>query len=247
VAYRELRPPPSIAAHVACLWVSDGPPTGPVLPDGCVDVVWTGRGLVVAGPSTQAFTSGRPDGANGPVVGVRFRVGAAGAALRTPMHELRDSSPHAADLWRDGASIADRIAATPSAAERLDVLTAAVTRRLAGAAPVNPAVRAAVTALARPGTRIAGIGAGLSERQLRRRFEVEVGYSPKVLARVLRLQRFLWLARLHPAAGLAALAVTAGYADQSHLGRETLRLTGTSPATLLGTRAGAAGEPELRA
>ncbi len=35
---------------------------------------------------------------------------------------------------------------------------------------------------------------GVSERQLRRRFEDAVGYGPKTLARVLRFQRFLALA-----------------------------------------------------
>ena len=36
---------------------------------------------------------------------------------------------------------------------------------------------------------------GVSERQLRRRFADAVGYGPKTLARVLRFQRFLALAR----------------------------------------------------
>jgi len=52
VAYREL-----ILAdrHVACLWVRDAEPETRqhrIVPDACVDVVWTGARLVVAGPAT---------------------------------------------------------------------------------------------------------------------------------------------------------------------------------------------------
>ncbi|HEU5431885.1 MAG TPA: helix-turn-helix domain-containing protein, partial [Thermomicrobiales bacterium] len=76
---------------------------------------------------------------------------------------------------------------------------------------------------------------GISERQLRRRFESSVGYGPKMLQRILRLQRLLWLAsgsdgeRL----GLAGLAIAAGYADQPHMTRETVALTGATPGQLL--------------
>jgi transcriptional regulator GlxA family with amidase domain len=71
---------------------------------------------------------------------------------------------------------------------------------------------------------------GVSDRQLRRRFDAAVGYGPKTLQRVLRFRRFL--ARVHAAeAGvdLALLAFEAGYADQSHLTREASALSGMSP------------------
>ena len=70
---------------------------------------------------------------------------------------------------------------------------------------------------------------GLSERQLLRRFDDAVGYGPKVLARVLRLQRLL---ALPPGAGLAEAALEAGYADQAHMSAEVRRLTGLTPAEL---------------
>jgi transcriptional regulator GlxA family with amidase domain len=73
----------------------------------------------------------------------------------------------------------------------------------------------------------------LSERQLRRRFHDAVGYGPKTLGRVMRLQRFLRLARAQPDAGLAALAADAGYADQAHLSGDARALTGRTPSALL--------------
>ena len=75
---------------------------------------------------------------------------------------------------------------------------------------------------------------GLSERHLRRRMEDAVGYSPRMLARIVRFQQFLRAAR---AAGaerhLAGLAADVGYADQAHLTRESRDLGGQPPAALL--------------
>jgi AraC-like DNA-binding protein len=121
---------------------------------------------------------------------------------------------------------------------RLAVLVEGLAARLDGAPAIDPAVRASVLALrstpATPVTALAA-GTGLSERQLRRRVDVAVGYSPRMLARVVRFQRFLRAARATPAAArdLARLAGEAGYADQAHLTREARRLAGLPPAALL--------------
>lgn len=244
--YREIPAPRSVASHVACLWVSTGVAIGGVLPDGCVDLVWTGRRLVVAGPSTRPFTA---DAATSvPRVGLRFRIGAAGTVLRYPMSELRDRSPELADVWSGVNDLPERVAEADSARKQLQLLTAAVGRRLLDTDAIDPTVRAAVVALVEPRTRMADVRFALSERQLRRRFGTEVGYGPQTLARILRLQRLLYLVHDVPRSagtGLAALAVAAGYADQSHLGREASRLTGLTPASLLATPVTAAGEPGL--
>jgi AraC-like DNA-binding protein len=59
---------------------------------------------------------------------------------------------------------------------------------------------------------------------------VAFGYGPKVLARILRLQRAL--RSPHRTTDLARVAADAGYADQSHLSREVRALTGQSPTEL---------------
>ncbi|GAA3455412.1 DUF6597 domain-containing transcriptional factor [Dactylosporangium matsuzakiense] len=234
MSYRELPAPPALAGHVACLWVAGSGSGGPsrILPDGCADVVWTGRKLVVAGPSTRAFTAaGTP---SAPHVGVRFRTGAAGAALRYPMHELRDRSPQLSELVPGLSTLAERVADAQSPDAQLAVLAQAMQRRLAAAGPADPVVRSAVLALARPRSRVSALDLALSERQLRRRFQDEVGYGPRMLARILRLQRLLRLARSGAAGGaLAGLATAAGYADQAHLSRELRTLTGVTPSGLL--------------
>jgi hypothetical protein len=47
-----------------------------------------------------------------------------------------------------------------------------------------------------------------------------LGYGPKALDRVHRMQRFLKMASIHSEFGLAYLAGAAGYADQAHLSRK---------------------------
>jgi len=230
--YRELAPPPDLAAHVACAWttVARG---GHVLPDGCADLVWTGGGLVVAGPATQPAPAGVPVGT--PVFGVRFRLGAAGAALGLPAEELADLTVPVGEVW--APELSEQVAAGG-----LPALLAAVRQRLRAAEAVDPLARAAALGLARPGARVDTLGdeLGISERQLRRRFAGAVGYAPKTLARVLRFQRFLALAAR--GGDLAGLAFAAGYADQAHLTRECVRLSGRTPAVLLAAGAQPAGE-----
>src|SRR5688572_7737960 len=90
--YRERLPPPVERGSIACLWVSvggDRPRTTRVLPDACVDLVWSpDRGAWVAGPDTgPVIVRGGPGSI---VVGARFRPGAGGGALGLPLSELRD-------------------------------------------------------------------------------------------------------------------------------------------------------------
>jgi len=240
MAYREIAPPAALASHVACLWWRDGVASR-VLPDGCADLVWTGVDLVVAGPATRPITPRVSPGDR--KLGVRFRVGAAGAALGMPAAHLLDSSPPVSEIWADGDAVVERVAEALDARARLGVLVEIVGERLLRAPAPDPFVRASVLELTHPGTRMARLAGrlGISERQLRRRFQSAAGYPPRTLARVLRLQRFLSLAE-RDGRDLARLAADAGYADQPHLTRDCTRLTGLPAAALLATGAGPAGE-----
>ncbi len=236
MAYRELPPPPGLEGAVACVWESGGTATR-VLPDACVDLVWTQGRLIVAGPATVPVLAPATPGQGR--CGVRFRVGLAGAALGLPASELLDRSVPIADVWgAEGRRLEDRVAA---AAVPLEALVTGVAGRIADAR--EDIVRGAVLQVHEGGAGVPGLArrAALSERQLLRRFERAVGYGPRTLRRVLRLQRFLALAR--SGGSLARLAADAGYADQAHLTRECSLLAGMSPAALLTEGAGPAGEP----
>lgn len=237
--YREVAPPAELAAHVLCAWrlVADDAPSERILPDGCLDLVHVEGGrLLVAGPDTGPASAARRSGSV--TVGLRFRPGAAPAVLGVAAEELRNRRVPLEEIWNGvGAELDERLADAGSSAARLAVLAGAITHRL----PDAPAPDRLVAAAARrlhddPRARVADLAAelALSERQLRRRFHVAIGYGPKMLARVMRLQRLLALAPRND--GLAGLALAAGYADQAHMTAECTRLAGLPPAALLSAR-----------
>jgi AraC-like DNA-binding protein len=205
-----------------------------VLPDGCIDVIWIeGVGAQVTGPNTIAFTAAPPAGAH--VVGARLRPGTASALLDGIEPEaLRDACPSAAEaLGAFGARLEDVMPLARQPVLRLGDLLLDQARR---AKTPDPLVRGAVARLRLPGITVASLADSLavSERQLRRRVAAAVGYGPKLLVRVLRLQRALDAARSGDE--LAQAALGAGYADQAHFSSDCRALAGVSPGTLLGLR-----------
>ena len=85
--YRELSPSPRLARYVECYWSledSEGTPGHCVLPDGCVDILFSARngepvGLSVVGLMTTRQNFDLPAGQY--FFGVRFRPGMASAFM----------------------------------------------------------------------------------------------------------------------------------------------------------------------
>ncbi|MEU8921193.1 helix-turn-helix transcriptional regulator [Kitasatospora sp. NPDC048545] len=202
---------------------------GPVLPDGCMDLLWTPGRLLVAGPDTRAFRPG--PGLTGPWTGVRLRPGAAPALLGVPAHELRDRRVDLSDL-RPGAEVRRLTERIDAASDPAVALEALALRLAAAAQPEDPQIRAVVAALA-AGRSVAATAAavGLGARRLHRRSLAAFGYGPKTLARILRMQGALALAR--SGVPLAETAARTGYADQAHLARDVRELAGMTVTALL--------------
>jgi len=245
-SYVESAPLPELAALVRTVWVQRTGSEAYVqrhLPTGGVEIHFPigGRPRLL-GPLTGPQLEVIP--AHTTVVGVRFRPGSP-PPLPTVLDDLVDQGVGLDELW--GSPVerlveAMALAGTPEralmiaqvhllhefrTADRLDRLVGEAVQVLMPWHPVN--VGTVATHLA------------LSASQLRRRCLHVVGVSPKVLQRTLRFQGFLALAQAgatptgrRGADGMAGLAVDASYADQAHLSRECLRLTGLTPRQLLG-------------
>jgi AraC-like DNA-binding protein len=195
-----------------------------VLPDGCMDLLWWGDEIVVAGPDTVAKLASIRPGDH--LVGLRFPPGVAPVVLGVPADELRDARVPLPALWTARSARAAR-AAVASAAHPGRALEDLAAGRLADAGGPDPTV-APIVARLRAGTAVATVAGevGLSERQLHRRSLTAFGYGPKTLARILRMERALALTRAgNPPAEVAAMT---GYADQSHLARDVQSLAGVS-------------------
>ncbi|MDF6018038.1 DUF6597 domain-containing transcriptional factor [Streptomyces sp. JH34] len=210
----------------AVLWTWSGvrDPGRPVLPDGCMDLLWAGGRLMVAGPDTRAFT---PAAAlSGSCAGIRFAPGTAPALLGVPAHELRDRRVPLDALWPCRV-VRDLTELTGEAEDPAAALEGIALRRAAGVEPPDPLL-AAVAAQLGQGSSVTATArsVGLGARQLHRRSLAAFGYGPKTLARVLRLQRALALVRAGTPYAEAAYA--AGCTDQAHLAREVRDLAGTT-------------------
>jgi AraC-like DNA-binding protein len=237
-AYVEIAPPSGLRSFVECLWAHriDGPQPEEgrrLLPSGRVDFVWVGGlGVQVSGPQSRYS---RPlDLPPMLVFGARFYPGAAPYLLRTPATELVDRNVALDAIDPPLARrLDDRLGEARGAGEALAAFGAELDRRLRTTAPPPPAVREAVRLLGDGTATVAETAARtfVSERALQRRFARDVGYGPKVLQRVLRFQRFM-RELAAPGVQLARAGLLAGYADQSHLSRETRRLAGLSPGQL---------------
>ena len=214
----------------AVLWQRklDSAPVGtPIMPDGCLDLLWDGNRLFVAGPDTAARWHRSPAGTT--YVALRFSGGLGPTLLGVPADELRDRTANLDELWpgRQVRVLSDQVEADPAA-----VLEAWVVKRAARCDqdPLGPRV----LAMAKAGTPIAVMAERLciSPRQLHRRCLPAFGYGPRHLSRIMRFQRALEEVRC--GVPLAQVAAAGGYADQSHLSREVRALAGTTPRGLLG-------------
>jgi AraC-like DNA-binding protein len=193
-----------------------------ILPDGCLDIIWVDGRVFVAGPDTTAQI-GRPRPGSR-LFALRFAAGTGPPVLGVPADELVDRQVALDDLWPAAA-----VRPLSEADDPLAAITTAAARRWSTPDPVMVAMVAAAST-GRPVDEIAARCA-LSSRQLLRRSKTAFGYGPKTLARILRMQRAVGLAR----GGLpfATVSASAGYADQAHLAREVRAMAGVPLGALI--------------
>ncbi len=237
---------PELAGVVRTVWVQRTGASAYLqrhLPTGGVEIHFPiGGHPQMVGPLTGPQVEVVP--AHTTIVGVRFHPGMA-PPFPVVLDELVDQRIGLSELWGSPVHRLVEVmtrAGTPDRA--LMLVQAHLLQEFRHAGHLDPLVRRAVGALMpwQP-VSIDDLAAhlALSASQLRRRCLHAVGLSPKVLQRTLRFQGFLALAHAGALAtgrrgadGMAGLAIDAGYADQAHLGRDCLRLTGLTPRQLLG-------------
>ena len=244
------QPPPALAAWVKALWCAQGTreefaAPEPIVPDGCVEIIFNladrfadHRGAqpldLIAGQMTGPVTAVATGDVD--LIGVRFRPGRAGAALGTPMWELRDRLIEASSVMPGSAHLVEELRDVPRE-RRIDHLSAALSRRFESRrAPSTGAIDHALALIeSRRGNvaidRVAHT-VGISRRHLERRFKDEVGLGAKHIARIVRVHAALAWMRRQPLLSGADIAARCGYSDQAHLIRECTALTGRTFARL---------------
>jgi AraC-like DNA-binding protein len=258
--YREYAPTPALAPFVQCIWAvrtepgQAAPRLQRVLPDGCMDVIFSFGDEPVGSftlPDERARLIGSMTRADRfllvpgtDLMGVRFHPGASGAFLRLGAHEVLDSSLPLVELWgRDTQHLQDELAGQVVDARRARV-ERELLRRLRPLSREHQLVMRAHHAIVRSRGRVAiddlASAVGVSRRHLERAFVASVGHGPKVACRVVRLTATLRLADEIPDINQSRLALEGGYFDQAHMIREIKALSGATPRELIAERQGVA-------
>lgn len=226
VPYRERR----CAGLPGVAWTASRPAgVTSVLPDGCMDLIWTGHDLIIAGPDVAPNTTHVETVST--MTAVRFDPGQGPAILGVRAAECRDLRIPVAEVWPAGdvRRLTDSLHESTAPGTEL---MAWCRRRQRESTPawvggVVESLRegASVTAVARQ--------VAMSERTLHRRAHEYFGYGPKTLARILRMRAALDRIDRSPQerdeGGLSAIAAMCGYADYAHMYREFRDLTGCAP------------------
>jgi AraC-like DNA-binding protein len=199
-------------------------------------------GATVRGATTRSFLIDSKQRAS--MVGVHFRPGGAFPFLGISPSEIVDAHVQLEDLWGcSGRNLREQLLEARSPSERIRLVEAALLGRLRRARAGHPGARAALAAFRAGGNavRVADVATlvGLSRRRFIDVFEREVGLTPKLYV---RLQRFHCvkqrIAALGEPASWATFALDCGYFDQSHMLRDFVEFSGTSPAGYLRNRTG---------
>lgn len=189
--------------------------------------------ITFAGPSTTAHRVRVRRGLT--YIGVRLHPAACGPLLGLDGETLSGKIGLLALVAPEAAQALDLAVQSPlpSEDEVMRTLDSSVKALAEAAVPPDPAIVRVVDALlqAHGAVPVGGLaaGAGLSARQLRRKFQAHVGLTPKAFARVRRMRHACILMLQEEEARLAGVSHDGGYADQPHLTREFRGIFGSSP------------------
>lgn len=157
--------------------------------------------------------------------------------FHVPMTHLTDQAPEAAMVVGRGIQqVHDSVAASPGRRAMVARVEAFLQSRVDASLPHHPVADAATCILRGTGaTDIRGIAGehALNTRQLQRRFQEQIGVSPRAFRRIARFERALRSKHHEPARSWAEVASDSGYFDQMHLVRDCHQLGGGPPSELI--------------
>jgi AraC-like DNA-binding protein len=235
VRYTEAAPPQELAADVECYWTLRVDASAEtyrhhLLPDLTIDLISVNGGRAfVMGPPTSSHRTPLAPGLY--VEGARLHAAAARRVLDCAPAEILDTKAPIDDVLRAPLDFADQLTHRP-----LRELVPELLRRNTPADDrVDSTVRSAIAWLgANSQSSIDELSQQVSwsDRKLRRRFVDAVGMGPKLVQRIVRVQRALHQLRGRARTSLSGVAVDCGFADQAHMTREVAHFTGLTPSRL---------------
>ena len=188
--------------------------------------------MAIVGPQRRSGTllhlSGSLD-----VFTIHFQPGGLNALFGVASSDLIDQGLEAQIvIGRCASELRENLMRAKDFAGRVDAAQRWVLSRMSSGKPVDMVARIAQILSASGGAMpIAQLArqTGLSDRQFTRRFEYQTGLTPKIFARAVRFSAALETKSSAPERSWTEIAYEAGYADQSHLIRDSRQLGGAPP------------------
>lgn len=252
--YRAIPPQRRLAKYIECFWTLEGSSQPDaiapeaILPDGCIELIFNladpfkryhADDKIEIQPATllagqmQRFARIEPTG-RVKLFGVRFHPGGAYPFLQLPLSELTDQIIHFENIANQlGRELAEKIQTAGSLRERRRIIETVFLARLDSRYETTRTVRAAVALLLQKDGLLAierlQQMAGISERQLERQFQTQVGLTPKFFSRLLRFQKVFKAVSQNHRLGWSFIAAECGYYDQAHFIHDFKAFSGQNP------------------
>lgn len=243
--YQELQPHPLLHPYIETYWISEDYTEEEdafslrVLPDGCVDIIFTFEGErlkpLLVGTMTSyldVLYKGRIK-----IGGIRFRPGAIRAFVHIPVFEYTDMKIDMQDVdTLLERSFFEKLQSCQTMRQLFRSLDEYFLTRLPcfiiPDRQIDYAVKLLKQADGNIPTALLAEKACLSPRQFERRFKESVGISPKAFSRITRFRTLTGILKNNPGQSLLDIALDCGYHDHSHLSKEFKRLSGYTPREL---------------
>ncbi len=162
-----------------------------------------------------------------------FQPGAFSTLFQLPAVELTNADFDGEEvLGRRVSELYARLGEVSAFEDRVRVADCWLTAVRPSTASVSPIVQTAMAVVRNSGSvRISELAhqAGLGIRQFERRFDHEIGISPKLYARIVRFEAALQRRAVSPTTRWTDIAHDLGYHDQMHMVHDFTRLSGDSP------------------
>ena len=259
--YREISPHVALRRFVQCFWVwrTDSSyqwgKRERILPDGCTELLFdfadpaqqtdsdvnalSKKSTKLAGQLSSAIEF-QPIGAMD-ILGVRFYAHGIFPFLNHPLVEITDRVVALHEIWNDFSNELWPMLHEASGDRQRIKLVEHALLTLVRKQDLHPDVHVknAVECIASSNGLISierlARELGLGRRQLERKFVLQVGVSPKLYTRIIRLRKFLSLVQRAGEYEWPSVVFDCGFYDQSHLIRDFKALSGQTPSEFFGS------------
>ncbi|MDR2534092.1 MAG: helix-turn-helix domain-containing protein [Tannerellaceae bacterium] len=240
--HKDYYPDIRLSHIIETYWIESGfnnnQPTFKILPDGCVNIVFTfdtatGHLLSeIVGLMTAFVNISRQESAI--MFGIRFKPAGLTAFTRMPLDSITNNSVEMSLAETLLGDIHKALPEKKSVEEVIDYMNNFFLGKLSALYSFDNHVIHAVSlisstkgiiSLSELSDRVC-----LSQRHLERKFKLAVGASPKTFAQLTRFKQALHYLQRHPRKDLLTIAVECGYYDHAHLIKDFKSFTGETPA-----------------